>query len=295
MDLNHLSTFVAVAESGGVSAAAKKLGIPKSSVSRALAALEAELGVQLMHRTTRLVSLTTAGAALVERVAPQLHALTTSVAEISEREEALSGTLRVTAPLDFGAMVLADVIAKFSARYPAVRVDVTLSNALVDLVAERFDVALRLSGRRLKDSSLIARQVGTLTMQLFASPQYLARYSAPRTVSDLDNHLWATLRGLEKFELSGPETTTLAPKAHVRCDDMFFLRELAAGGAGVALLPTFLAEPKVVAGELVRLLPRYAVGGGAVWLIVPSARNVPAKVTAFRDFLVESLAAKPLG
>ncbi len=185
---------------------------------------------------------------------------------------------------------------RFSARYPAVRVDITLTNNLVDLVAERFDVALRLSGRRLKDSSLVARQVGTLTIQLFASPQYLARRGNPRTPAELSDHAWATLRGFEKAELVGPnESVALAPKSAIRCDDMFFLCALVAGGAGIALLPNFLAEPKVATGELVRVLPRYAIPSGAVWLVIPSAKNIPAKVTAFRDFVLEALSARPLG
>jgi len=219
-----------------------------------------------------------------------LRTLTTTLAEIAEHDEAPSGVLRVTAPVDFGVVVLAELISRFTQRYPAVTVDVTLSNALVDLVAERFDVALRLSGRRLKDSSLVARQVATLQMQLFASPQYLARRGTPRSAEELDEHTWATLRGLEKLELTSPDdSATFAPKSRIRCDDMFFLREVVASGAGLGLLPKFLAEPRVAAGELVRVLPRYAVASGAVWLVHPSARNVPAKVTVFREFVLEQL------
>lgn len=293
MDLNHLAVFVAVAEAKGISAAAKKLGLPKSSVSRALAALESELGVQLMHRTTRQVSLTSAGSSLFERASPQLRALASTVAEISDDEDAPSGMLRVTAPVDFGVVVLAELIAKFTARYPAVSVDVTLTNALVDLVAERFDLAVRLSGRRLKDSSLIARQICPLQMQLFASVQYLGRRGTPRTIDDLEGHSWATLRGLEKLELTSSEdTVVVSPKGAIKCDDMFFLREITVAGGGIALLPTFLAEPRVATGELVRVLPRYVVASGAVWLVHPSARNVPAKVVAFREFVTEQLRAR---
>lgn len=295
MDLNHLAVFVAVAEASGISAAAKKLGLPKSSVSRALSSLEAELGVQLVLRTTRQVSLSTAGAALYDRVAPQLAALQSTVSELPEREKQPSGLLRVTAPVDFGAMVLAEIVARFGARYPAVEVEVQLSNALVDLVAERFDVAIRMSSRRLKDSSLVARSVGVDSLQLFASPQYLARRGTPKVPADLGEHAWVVYRGLDAFSLRGPTgSARVVARAQVRCDDMLFLRGLARAGAGVALLPAFVAEPDVLSGELVRVLPRWALPSTQVWLVTPTARNVPAKVTAFRDFVSEALRARPV-
>ncbi len=295
MDLNRLAVFVAVAQASGVSAAAKKLGLPKSSVSRALASLEAELGVQLVLRTTRQVSLSTAGLALYERVAPQLAALQSTVSELPEREAMPSGLLRVTAPVDFGVMVLADVVARFTARYPAVEVEVQLSNALVDLIAERFDVAIRFSSKRMKDSSLVARSVGSDPLHLYASPQYLARRGTPRAPSELSEHAWVAYRGLDGFVLRGPTgSARVAARSRVHADDMMFLAGLARAGAGIALLPSFLAEPDVLSGALVRLLPRWTVPSAQAWIVTPTARNVPAKVTAFRDFVIEALEARPI-
>lgn len=296
MNLNHLAVFAAVAEASGISAAAKRLGLPKSSVSRALSSLEGELGVQLVLRTTRQVSLSTAGAALYERVAPQLAALRSNVLELPEREELPSGLLRVTAPVGFGAMVLAEIVARFTARYPAVEVEVQLSNAMVDLVADRFDVAIRLSSKRLSDSSLLARSVGTETLQLCASPQYLARRGTPRIPGDLVHHAWVVMRGLETFVLRGPtgNNARVVARSRVRCDDMLFLRGLARAGAGLAFVPSHLAEPDVLAGDLVRVLPRWAVPSTPIWLLTPHARKVPAKVAVFRDFVTEALKTRPL-
>src|SRR5688572_3548479 len=175
MDLDLLMLFVAVAESASFSAAAKKLGMPKSSVSRGVAALEAELGTQLLHRTTRHVSLSTAGSALYDRIAPLLGQIREAIGSLPEREEAPSGELRITAPNDVGAMFLADLIARFVARFPSVTVDARLTNRNVDLVAEGFDLALRAATRPLKDSSMVVRKVMPVELHLFASPTYLAR------------------------------------------------------------------------------------------------------------------------
>lgn len=291
MDLNLLSTFVAVAEASSFSRAAERLRIPKSTVSRSIAALESELGVGLVHRTTRRVSLSTAGAALYEKVAPALQQLQRSVGELPEAEEQPSGELRITASNDFGVTILSGLVTRFCARYPSVTVDVRLTNREVDLVAEGFDVALRISStERLRDSALSARKVRTLEGQLFASPEYLARRGTPRTPEELDGHDWVVMRVRPKLRLStrGAEAT-VSPKGRVHADDMFFIREAVASGAGIGELPTFLAEADVVSGRLVRVLPRWNMRSGSLWLVTPHAPHVPKKVQAFRAFVMEAL------
>src|SRR5919201_6932989 len=194
MDLKLVSIFEAVARTSSFSAAAKALGIPKSSASRGVARLENQLGVQLLFRTTRHVSLTAAGTALYDRATPLLRSMKAALGEVPEREEEPSGTLRVTAPVDLGVLFLAEVVTRYTARYPAVSADLHLTGRIVDLVGEGFDVALRVASR-LEDSSLIVRRAAPIVLQMFASPHYLARRGTPRSEDELDEHDWIVFRG----------------------------------------------------------------------------------------------------
>ena len=294
MDLDRLAIFEAVARTASFSAAARQLGMPKSSVSRSLSRLEAELGVQLLFRTTRQVSPSAAGKALYDRVAPLLQSVQAALGELPEREEQPSGELRVTAPVDLGVLFLAEVMTRYTARYPAVSVDLHLSGRVVDLVAEGFDVALR-AATSLKDSTLVVRKAAPILAQLFASPLYLARRGTPRAEADLAGHDWVLFRsGPQKLRLTGPRQAPPAPRARIVCDDLLFARDAVRAGAGLALLPTFVAEPDVAAGALVRVLPRYERHSATLYIVTPAARHVPRKVTAFRDLVLELLRARPL-
>lgn len=286
VDLNHLPLFVTVAETGSMTDTARRLGLPKSSVSRGVAGLEAALGVQLFHRTTRKVTLTTAGAAFLERARRALALVREATETLPEQEAEPSGVLRLTAPVDLGLTLLGDVVAQFHARYPGVRLDVRLSNREEDLVAEGFDLALRIA-RRLKDSTLVARRLGALEFRLYAAPAYLARHGTPRELPELARHAWLAMRGFDVV----PE----APAPALVTDDMTFLLQATRAGVGVAALPTFLAQPDCSTGRLVRVLPKWTATAGALWLVHPKTAHPPRKVTAFRDFLVEYLATRPLG
>jgi DNA-binding transcriptional LysR family regulator len=295
VDLNLLAIFAAVARTSSFSAAARELGIPKSSVSRAIAGLELAMGVHLVHRTTRHVALSTAGVALHERVTPQLSALLRSLGDLPELEEQPSGKLRITALPDFGATVLAEIVTRFVVRHPAVEVELRLTTAVVDLVAEGFDLAFRVSMRRLRDSSLTSRRVGVVAMQVFAAPSYLARRGTPRSPSDLASYEWVVLRGLSAIEMKdAAESAVVEPRGRVVCDDMAFVHAATREGAGLGVLPTYLAQADVAAGALVRVLPRWTTRTGDLWILSPAARHTPRKVTAFRDFVIESLKARPL-
>jgi len=291
MDLNLLTTFVAVAEASSFSAAAKKLGVIRSSVSRSVAALEQELRVQLFRRTTRQVALTSAGQTLYAKVAPQLISLRDAVGALPEREEAPSGTLRVSAPLDIGSLVLPGALAAFSLRYPAVQLDMRLSNRNVDLVADAFDAAIRVLPPRRRDSSLVARKLTDVEVNVFANPIYLARAGTPRSVEDALGHDWVTFTH-SKF--SG----ALAPLAKVKPrwlgDDASFVANAVVAGVGLGLISPFLVREQVAAGSVVRVLPRISVSAGALYLVHPPTRHLPRKVSTFRDFLVEYFARNPL-
>jgi len=287
MDLNRLTTFEAVARTGGFTAAAKELRQPKSSVSRGVSRLEADLGVQLVFRTTRQVSLTAAGTALYDRLTPLLASVRTALSDVPEREEQPSGTLRVTAPVDLGVLFLAEVVSRYTARYPAVSVDLHLTGRVVDLVAEGFDVALRVAAT-LRDSTLMVRKVAPITLRLYASPLYLARRGTPRGEAELAGHEVVVFRsGPQKLKVGHHGEAPAGTSGRIVCDDLLFVRDAVRTGAGLGLLPTFVAEPDVAAGALVRVLPRLERNAGTLHVVSPAARHVPRKVTAFRDLVLE--------
>jgi DNA-binding transcriptional LysR family regulator len=295
MDLNALRVFVAVAEAASFSAAAQRLGLPKWSVSRRVASLEAAMGVPLLHRTTRHVALSPAGAALRERIAPLLSSLEQAVSALPEQSGEPAGELRLTAPIDLGTTVLADAVTRFTARYPAVRVDIHLTSRVLDLAVEGFDIALRTGLARMKDSSLVIRAASPIVAQLFASPAYLARQGTPLSPGDLAEHEWVVFRGLPSIRLASPGgTARFEPHGRIRSDDIFLVREALRAGAGIGLLPTFLAEKDVAATQLVRVLPRYHTPAGYVYIVRPATREVPRRVKAFSDFLLAYLKAHPL-
>jgi DNA-binding transcriptional LysR family regulator len=290
LDLNHLTIFKSVAGASSFSRAADDLGMPKSSVSRSVAVLEENLGARLFHRTTRQVTLTTMGATLLDRIAPLLDSLEQTVRELPERDEQPAGEIRVTAPVDFGANILADAAVRFCNRHPAVSIDLTLTNRMVDLVKERFDMAFRMGAERLRDSSLVAKKAAPVPLQLFASPSYVARRGAPRQPEELADHDWIVFRPQRSITLEGPDgRRTVEATGRIVCDDMFFTREALRAGGGIGLLPAFLAEPTVRAGELVRILPAWELPTGHLWIVVTAARNAPKRVSAFRDFVLEIL------
>lgn len=286
LDLNLLSIFVAVAEAQSFSEAARQLGLTKGTVSRAIAKLEEAVGASLLHRTTRQVALSTAGTALYERIGPHLSALGRALGELPERGEQPSGELRLTAPLDLGVVLLSGVVTRFCLRYPEVRIDLRLTNRKVDLVAEGFDAAIRASGEELPDSGLSARRLGTTEMWMYASPAYVARRGEPAALGD-PAHTWISFGPMSKQLPLG------STRPQITSDDFFFLRELLRNGAGVGILPWFVAEPYVQQGALQRVLRSYRVRTGGFVLLYPKGRQLPRKVSAFRDFLVEALRAQP--
>jgi DNA-binding transcriptional LysR family regulator len=293
VDLNLLTIFEAVARTASFSAAARELGIPKSTASRGVSRLEADLGVQLLLRTTRRVAPTDAGTALYDRVTPHLAAIRSGLGELPEREEEPGGALRVTAPADLGRFFLAEAATRYVARFPHVSIEVHLANRLVDLVAEGFDVALR-AAPRLADSSMLARRLAALTFQLYASPLYLARRGTPRTEADLDAHEWVSFRpSTQRLRLAPSGRRAPATReGRIACDDLSFVRDAVRAGAGLGLLPNFVAEVDVEAGRIVRVLPRFEQGAGTLYFVTPAAKHVPRKVSAFRDLLLEMLRAR---
>ena len=285
--------FLRVAETGSFTAAGTRLGIPKSTVSRRVARLEDKLGVQLLHRTTRSLALTEAGALFHERAGRALASLDEATLAAREGRETARGHLRMTAPYDVGAGSLADLIAAFTRAYPEVTVEVVLSDRTLDLVAEGLDLGLR-GAAALPDSSLVARKLSSLKFHLVASPAYVQRHGLPRTPAELGAHALALLRatgGRGKLPLVGPDGATeeLAVRAAVSSNGFGFLRSAALAGGHIAILPDMQAAADVRGGRLVRVLPEYTVGEGNVYLVHPAAKVLPAKARAFRDFLLANI------
>ncbi|MET0287927.1 MAG: LysR substrate-binding domain-containing protein [Polyangiales bacterium] len=289
IDYQLLAIFVAVAELSSFSKAARKLGIGKGTVSRAIARLEAEVGAELLHRTTHEVALSTAGQTLYERTAPHLTALQEAVLQLPERAEQPSGELRLTAPSDFGAIVLPEILGELARRYPEMSYDVRLTNERVDLVAQGFDLAIRAGPSAMKDSTLTVRRLGAVVSALYAAPSYLARRGRPKQPHD-SGHDWI----LHPFALAAWKLKRQAAK--FVCDDFFVIRELVRQGAGIGVLPSFVADAYVREGWIESVqVGKPTLAAGSYVMLYPSRGQVPRKVAAFRDHLIQRLKKTPLG
>ncbi|WP_437318159.1 LysR family transcriptional regulator [Sorangium sp. So ce385] len=291
MDLNRIAVFVRVVDEQGFTAAARVLGLPKSSISRSVALLEEALGARLLHRSTRSVRLTEAGAAFYERASRGVASLEEAAAMVADLQSVVRGPIRITAPVDVGVAMLEPVVARFVRRHPAVRVDVVLTGRVVDLVEEGFDLALRAGP--LRDGSLIARKIGQVEDALYASPRYLERAGTPGSLADLAAHrcvLFRATRNRAAWRLTGPAgEETVEVEGPLAVDELSFARRAVLAGVGVGLLPMILCAHEVARGRLVRVLPSHMASDAPLHLVYPSARYLPHRVAVFRDFLVESL------
>ncbi len=297
MDLNLIATFIRVVEKGSFAAAAKSLNLPPSSVSRAVARLEEQLGVRLLERTTRALALSEEGRAFFERARCALEDLDAVTAAVSDRGRTAAGSVRVTMPPDVGTLLLADAIGRLVERHPSIRLEVSLSNRKEDLIADGFDLALRVGP--LADSSLMSRKVATISGLAVAAPSYVERHGLPRAPTDLGAHHCVLFRRgpmTAVWDLLGPDGTIEIPvRGAIEVDDMTFAYRAAVAGAGLTMLPSFIALPAVERGELVRVLPGYRFAPVSMYLVTPSSRLPAARVVAVRDFLIEELARLPGG
>jgi len=291
MDLNDVPLFVRIAEVGSLAAVADELSTQRSSISRRLARLEESLGVRLIQRTTRKLALTDAGQLFFNRVrgvVADMEEIANAVREVGGEPR---GTVRLTAPPDARQLGLAEAITAFMQRYPAIRVEISLTSRVVDLVSEGVDVAVRAG--RLVDSTLVARKIGVSLRALFAAPAYLKRSGTPKTLADLKRHgvLAYRSRGdTTHLHLTGPtgEESVEVPGS-LSVDDIGFVHQACVAGAGIALLPAELAGRDAHEGRLARVLPGYYDDGGAVYVVLPSSAFVPARVALLRDHLVAHL------
>lgn len=294
LDLNAALVLVRVVQAGSFRAAATQLGIPKTSVSRKVAELEEYLGAQLLLRTTRSLALTDAGAAFVEQAEGAIARFAAAEQAVSEQQREPRGRLRVTATVTVGQTLLAPLLAEFLQAYPAVEVSLHLTDRHVDVIAERFDVALRIGP--LSDSSLVAQHVVSTGLLLFASPRYLQKHGTPRTPADLSAH--NCLR-FAKTGVAVRDTWPLGKGKRVKdvnvsgrlvADDWGVLREAAIRGLGIARIPAIVAREPVRKGALVSVLDEYAPPAMPLHLVYFAGRHLPPRTRAFIDFMRPRLA-----
>jgi len=284
MDLDDLRTFVEVADAGGVSPGARRLGISKSIVSRRLARLEEALGVQLLSRTTRGAALTEAGKSFREHAARIMSEINTAQEAISPEGD-VRGLLRVAAPLSFGPTHLAPVLAELARRHPLLHVHAAYSDRFVDLVGEGFDVAVRLG--ILPDSNLVARRICAIHGKFVVSPDYLAAHGAPQTPDDLLSHE-ALMQGTESWRLvDRGRPIVLRPRGRFKADNGAALLAAALAGLGVAALPDFLIDAHVDSGALIPVLSNYPLPEAGMFVVRPPGDFPTRKVKVLTDILVE--------
>lgn len=288
-DLDDIRTFSEVVDSGSLTAAGARLGMSKSMVSRRLSRLEAELGTPLLARSTRGMSLTEAGAdfrPFAERLVAEMQ----SARDALSRDGAVTGRLRLAAPISFGATHLSPVLAELALRHPRLEISTAYSDRHVDLVGEGYDAAVRLG--TLADSSLIARRIAPVRAVLVASPGYLARAGRPETPDDLARHdLIPHGEAPWLLERDG-RTVTVRPRGRFIADNG--VAELAAviAGLGICLMPAFLAGPVIERGEIVTLLTDYAVPAAGLHVVrPPPADPLPPKVRALTEIMLEKFGA----
>jgi DNA-binding transcriptional LysR family regulator len=285
---DDLAILVEVAEGGSLAAAAKRLGVPKSTVGRAISRVEADVGVSLVRRMARLPGLTEPGRQLATLAAPHVAALRDASAAIGREAQEAYGLLRVTTLPDVAALVIAPLLPGFLARYPRVRLEIEATVRLVDLVAEGFDLGLRVTLGRLASSTLISRKLGEMDLGLYAGTTYAARHGVPKHPVDLIKHESVLFNNWTSIALQGPRAVVKVPiQGRTSANDLFFTREAVVAGVGIGPLAWFLAGPELAAGRITRVLPDHRVAGGATYLVYPPARPLSPKLVAFSSYLFE--------
>ncbi len=289
LDLNSALVLVRVAQAGSFRGAAKALGMPKSTVSRKVGELEAQLGVQLVVRTTRTLALTDAGTAFVEEAELAIARFEAAEAAVVELQRAPRGKLRVTTTVPLGELCLGPILAEFLVAFPTVEVTLHLTDRPVDLVSERFDIAIRAGA--LADSSLVAKRLGASTYRVVASPAYLEAHGIPRRPADLSTHhclrftsLGTAVRTSWTFG-RGKREVDVPVSGRLVSDDFVVLRTAAERGLGIARLPGVIVHEALRKGRLVELLEAHASPPTPLHIVHVGGRHLPSRTRAFIDFV----------
>lgn len=288
----EMRVFTAVVDAGSFVAAAGALGMSKAAVSRYVSDLEQRLGVRLLHRTTRRLSLTAEGEVFLARSREILASIEESEAEVSTRSHTASGLLKVSVPVSFGIRHLAPLWREFMQVHPRVTLDVQLADRIMDLVDEGFDLAVRIA--RLPDSSLVSRKLASTRLVLSASPEYLRRRGTPGHPGELAEHDvvgYSLLAMSDQWRFTGPQgPVTVKVRPHVWSNNGDTCVAACVRGAGIQLQPTFLIESELASGELVEVLPQYRSMELGIYAVYPTRKFVLPKVRALVEFLSAKLA-----
>jgi DNA-binding transcriptional LysR family regulator len=289
LDLNDIVVFARVIEAGSFTAAARLLGMPKTTVSRRIAALEREVGVRLLQRTTRSLNVTDAGRLYYEQSSQALRTIDDANLRLAEARAEPSGTIRISAPVGFGGHFLPGAIFDFLAKYPKTKVELSLTDDRLNLVENRIDLAFRTG--ILPDSTLIARKLGSTHRILCASPNYLARQGMPVVPADLASH-HCVIAGPSTVNahwvLEGPHgQETVMVSGRFAANEMQVVIAAAIAGYGIAQLPHQVAEAPLKNGLLLRVLDDYTTPAGGLYIVYPSSRHLSPLVTAFMELAAE--------
>jgi len=290
-----MRSFVRVVETGSFSAVAKEEDTTQATISKRVAALEAELGARLLVRGSRVHQLTETGQSYYERVVNILSEIEEAESEARSLTAAPTGKLRVTVPTMFGSLYIAPVISEFLATYPEIHLDLKFSEKMVDLVEEGIDVAIRLGD--LKDSSMIARRLGKDDLILVASPGYLAQHPAPQHPSELNAHnclVYSLAARGTVWSFSGqPGDTAVHVNGNFQCDTGCGLMEMLLANAGIAFMPTWLVSPYIESGKLVHILKEY-YRTYPINAVYPQNRYIPLKTKCFLDYMEKTIKTDPV-
>lgn len=286
-----MRAFRRVVERNSFYKAAEDLAVTPAALSKQIKQLEARLATVLIARTTRTMSLTEAGKLYYQEACRLLGEFDALEQTVAASVQQVSGTLRINAPLSFGLMVLSPLLPQFMQRYPELQVELTLDDRVLDVVAAGFDISLRIR-RHLPDSSLSARSLGEVQQRICAAPAYLAQYGTPKTVAQLQHHQCLAYSLAEKpghwhFTL-GEENLSVAVNPRLTANNSLMLRDMIGAGLGIGSLPSFVADPEIAAGRLVRLFPDFSSEAHQVFAVYPTRRHVQHKVRLFTDFIREA-------
>ena len=296
--LTGMQVLAKVAELGSLSAAARALGMSPTMATKHIAACERRLGAKLLHRTTRRVVLTEIGRSYLDSVEQILGEIEQAEASVSASHLEVRGTLRVSAPISFGIRKIAPLLAEFARLYPKVTIDLDLSDRVVDLIEEGWDVAVRIG--RIADAALVGRTLALCRTAVCAAPSYLAQRGTPRTVADLKEHnclgytLWRTV-SVDRWSFGPDGAVTVPVSLTLRCNNREALLAAAVAGQGVLYQPVFLVGADIRAHQLVSLALDHPTIDLLVSVLHGSDRRTPAKVRAFIDFLVQRVTPTPDG
>ena len=293
-DTNDMLYFAEVVERGGFAAAGRYLGVPKSKLSRRVADLEAHLGVRLLQRTTRKLSLTEVGEVYLRHCLAMRDAVDAAAEAVEQVQTEPRGTVRVACPVTLAQTTVGPIMAQFLARYPQVRVDMRVSNRVVDLVEEGFDVALRVRATLDDSGSLVVKKLGQTSTYLVASPAQLKRQGRPAAPSDLlgmDTVAMSATDGKASLTLLGPggASYTLVHQPRFVADDLVTLKFAILQGAGMSFLPNYMCHEELEDGRLELVLPGWAPAQGVFHAVYPSRRGMVPAVRRFLDFLGEHI------